>query len=161
MAKVVSSEQTIYKTIEEQFYASEQVVISKVIVPENVFNDYFAVFHTEGITIYDVSEEHRIVEFGSLDWEEFPYMTVRFFKYTTNLIFHADEKRFRKLTLNDDRREAIIDFVQENTPAQLEIVQLKWYNNIPGFRSGTRWKMIMSSIVYLWILGIVFNIIIG
>jgi len=159
--KQEKSNEMIYEEIKEKFYSDEEVVISRVVIPENIYQDYFAVIHQYGVTIYDDSEEHGIVEFGSIDWNEFPDMKVRFFKFTTDLMFYADDRRFRKLTLHDDRREVIIDYVKRETPVNLEVIQLKWYNNIPGFRSGTRWKMIMSSIVYLWILGFLYNMIIN
>lgn len=162
MEKVEISEQSIYENIKEKYYSKDNksTIISKVIVPENVLEDYFAAFHSDGVTIYDVSADNGIEEFGSLLWKEFPKMKVRYFKFTTNLTFHADT-RFRKLILNDDSRERLIDFVQAETPADIDIVKLKWYNKIPGFRSGTRWKMIMSSILYLWVIAFLVNFVIG
>ncbi|PFN02254.1 excalibur calcium-binding domain-containing protein [Bacillus cereus] len=43
-------------------------------------------------------------------------------------------------------------FIENNTSIEIHKVRRKWYRKILGFRSNTKWKMVVACIIYLYIL---------
>ena len=138
----------------------ESLSVVNVTLPENASKNQFAAFDSDGVTIYEYTRDGELVEFGALKWADFHSITIKHLDQKTNFTFYADD-RFRKLTVIDGNGEELENFVREHTPAKIHMVELKWYNKIPGFRSETRWKMIMAGIVYLWVLATLYTLISG
>lgn len=146
------------KTIKNKYYLQDinSLSILKVTLPENERKLFYAVFKKEGVTIYDYTEDNELIEFGALKWSDFPYVTIRNLK-TKNTISFIAEDRFRRMTIIEGDSEEIKNFLKEHTPAQVNTTGIRWYNKVPGFRSETRWKMIVSAIVYMWVLAAIYN----
>lgn len=147
----------------EQKYNLEginSIHIALVELPEKNFKNFFIVFHPKGATVYDYTSDEQLEEYGSLLWEEFSEMTIKHFDLKSVISFYAAD-RLRRVTLVDGTGEEVETFIKEHTPVQLKIIEQKWYNKIPGFRSETRWKMITSAIVYLWVIGLMYNLIVS
>lgn len=135
------------------------VAVAQVVLPEKMRKSFYATFDSIGVTIYDYTEHGELIEFGSLSWEDFPEVKIKHFKNKTSINFFAED-RFRKLDIIDESGRKVEQFLNEHQYVNIHIAELKWYNKIPGFRTETRWKMIFSAIIYLWIIGLFYNLVI-
>lgn len=134
------------------------VYVSAVLVPEKPKAILYAAFYYEGVTVYDFNDEGELTEFGSLNWNDFTEIAIKHLDMKTSLAFHGDG-RIRKLTVDNKDGKKIERFTKEQTPVDVYVMKLRWYNKLPGFRSETRWKMIAGAIIYLWIFGLIYNVI--
>lgn len=160
MGNIESITNNVSEKIREKFNSKgiQLVSIATVILPEAPRKKLKAVFDSRGVTVFDYDENEQLEEFGDLKWEDFSKMKIKHFKSRTRLTFYAED-RFRVLSIIDGSGYNVEEFLKEYTPVNVNVAELKWYNKIPGFRSETSWKMIMGSIIYLWILGTLYNLI--
>src|SRR5690625_6799973 len=72
------------------------------------------------------------------------------------LMFKSEEQE-REIVINDGNGKDVENVLRQNTNLKVNLVERKWFNKIIGFRSKTKRKMIIASIVYLAIFAGIIN----
>src|SRR5690625_7935727 len=64
------------------------------------------------------------------------------------LMFKSEEQE-REIVINDGNGKDVENVLRQNANLKVNLVERKWFNKIIGFRSKTKWKMILASFIYL------------
>lgn len=114
----------------------------------------FAVFTTTGFDLYTF-KNGSANKLSEDKWEDWNNATVDHF-FTYSLFTFTGDNRSKELKVNLKGKE-VANIIKNNTSISLEEIPRKWWNKILGFRSKTKWKMIVATIVYLLIIGWIGN----
>jgi hypothetical protein len=131
-------------------------MIYKVIINKS---DYFMIITDSGFEIYFASKKIQdnievldTVELKhSLTWNDFESVKVDKFALSTLYEFNTGLKL--QVNASNDLTEEL-----KTNGVSVNLLERKWYNKILGFRSKKKWKMVIASIGYLFILFVTIGI---
>src|SRR5690625_2446186 len=109
-----------------------------------------------GITIYEFTPKDELIKIESFDWNNYESVSIDHFAMKSVLLFDGDNNQ-RELIINDGNGKKVENIIRQNTNLKVNLVERKWFNKIIGFRSKTKRKMIIASIVYLAIFAGIIN----
>ena len=109
-----------------------------------------------GITIYEFTPKDELIKIESFDWNNYESVLIDHFAMKSVLLFDGDNNQ-RELIINDGNGKKVENIIRQNTNLKVNLVERKWFNKIIGFRSKTKRKMIIASIVYLAIFAGIIN----
>lgn len=92
-------------------------------------------------------------------WENWTSATVDYLFSQSVFTFKSDTKTF-ELKVSQQGKD-VAALIKANTNIHLEEIPRKWWNKILGFRSKTKWKMVVATISYLVVFGMVISAIGG
>src|SRR5690625_1323093 len=124
------------------------LVVVGITVKEMKTRNCFGGIDKDGITIYEFTPKDELIEIDSFDWNNYESVTIDHFAMKSVLVF-KNEGQEREIIINDGNGRNVENILRQNTNLKVSLVERKWYNKIIGFRSKTRWKMILASFIYL------------
>src|SRR5690625_3313734 len=124
------------------------LVVVGITVKEMKTRNCFGGIDKDGITIYEFTPKDELIEIDSFDWNNYESVTIDHFAMKSVLVF-KNEGQEREIIINDGNGRNVENILRQNTNLKVSLVERKWYNKIIGFRSKTKWKMILASFIYL------------
>jgi competence protein ComEC len=122
-------------------------IVSEVSIKGKPFSDFFAAINDEEVSIYKFIDDNSIEEFDRLEWESWESVKVDHFFMKSIFVFSSSSST-KTINISMKGKE-VLTFIQRNTSLESEIVPRPWHKKILGFRSGQKWKMVTSLIIYL------------
>src|SRR5690625_1194301 len=102
----------------------------------------------DSITIYEFTPKDELIKIVSFDWNNYESVSIDHFAMKSVLVFKSEEQE-REIVINDGNGKDIENVLRQNANLKVNLVERKWFNKIIGFRSKTKWKMILASFIYL------------
>ncbi|TGE34254.1 hypothetical protein [Desulfosporosinus sp. Sb-LF] len=106
----------------------------------------YASFYLEGINIYQFSSG-QVTLSQSYDWEDFTEATADFFALNTKLVLDGEHNRTTILMMDSGKK--LLPHLQSYTSINVTVIDRPWWRKIIGFRSNTKWKMVIATAIYL------------
>jgi len=123
-------------------------LITKVELPRNNSNNLFAAVNKQHMEIYEYKRKN-ITLYETILWSDWESVIIDNFALKTNLLFES-ESLTKSINIRGKNKE-VVNFFKNKPDIHTEILERKWYNKNLGFRSKTKWKMIIASLIYLFL----------
>src|SRR5690625_2463635 len=119
-----------------------------ITVKEMKTRNCFGGIDKDGITIYEFTPKDELIKIDSFDWNNYESVSIDHFAMKSVLVFKSEGLE-REIVINDGNGKDVENVLRQNTNLKVNLVERKWFNKIIGFRSKTKWKMILASFIYL------------
>src|SRR5690625_1682461 len=119
-----------------------------ITVKEMKTRNCFGGIDKDGITIYEFTPKDELIKIDSFDWNNYESVSIDHFAMKSVFVFKSEGLE-REIVINDGNGKDVENVLRQNTNLKVNLVERKWFNKIIGFRSKTKWKMILASFIYL------------
>lgn len=106
----------------------------------------YGAFHSEGINTYKFDKAQPFLT-QSIVWENFTEATADLF-FTKATITLKGDSHVTTLTVIEKGKD-LVSLLRSNTGLKVNILDRPWWKKILGFRSGTKWKMALATVIYI------------
>lgn len=130
-----------------------------LIVSANLPNNKtgFAAVSSNSIETFQYNKEKdELTLIGTYNLSDYSEVYVDHFAMKSEFKFQVLEKNPFYFIPTEKGKE-VESLIKNYTSIEIHNIERKWYKKILGFRSGKKWKMIVASLVYLFILSAVIN----
>lgn len=103
-------------------------------------------FHSDGVSIYKFDKIQPILT-ESHEWKNFTEASVDFFSMRTVIVLKG-EGHGTTLIMQEKGKE-LVSLLRSSTSIVVQVIDRPWWRKILGFRSNTKWKMVIAVAVYL------------
>lgn len=111
---------------------------------------FYGAFHSEGISIYKFDKAQPALTQTHV-WENFTEATVDFFAAKTAIILSGESHTTTLVVM--EKGKDLVPLLRSNTGLKILILDRLWWRKILGFRSNTKWKMVIAIVVYIILAG--------
>ncbi|MEK4707065.1 excalibur calcium-binding domain-containing protein [Bacillus sp. FSL R10-2780] len=141
------AKQAIAKKYQKE-YGSTPIIVSTNL--ESMQTGYAAVA-TDHIQLFKYNKDvNDVVSIAKYYFINYSTVLVDHFAIKSVFEFNGSGTPFRFIPT--EQGKDIERFIENNTSIEIHKVRRKWYKKILGFRSNTKWKMVVACIIYLFIL---------
>ncbi|MGG0722860.1 excalibur calcium-binding domain-containing protein [Bacillus mycoides] len=141
------AKQAIAKKYQKE-YGSTPIIVSTNL--ESMQTGYAAVA-TDHIQLFKYNKDvNDVVSIAKYYFINYSTVLVDHFAIKSLFEFNGSGTPFRFIPT--EQGKDIERFIENNTSIEIHKVHRKWYSKILGFRSNTKWKMVVACIIYLFIL---------
>src|SRR5690625_5767816 len=119
-----------------------------ITVKEMKTRNCFGGVDKNGITIYEFTPKDELIKIDSCYWNNYESVFIDHFSMKSVLMFKSEEQE-REIVINDGNGKDVENVLRQTSNLKVNLVERKWFNKIIGFRSKTKWKMILASFIYL------------
>ncbi|MDM5188554.1 excalibur calcium-binding domain-containing protein [Bacillus sp. DX4.1] len=141
------AKQAIAKKYQKE-YGSTPIIVSTNI--EKMQTGYAAVA-PDHIQLFKYNKDvNDVVSIAKYYFSDYSTVLVDYFAIKSVFEFEGLGTPFRFIPT--EQGKDIERFIENNTSIEIHKVHRKWYSKILGFRSNTKWKMVVACIIYLFIL---------
>lgn len=143
--KKKSNEQIVEEYLKKNS-CKEGSITGGSIVGQNLLDISYLVVHEEGFDVYYL-KDNKITATKAFSWDDFTEVTVDHYAMSSLFRFSGKVNISIKAVFSD----RLLKEIKKNNISCM-IQSRKWYNKIIGFRSRKKWKMLLSSIIYISVL---------
>ncbi|KLU66783.1 hypothetical protein DEAC_c14510 [Desulfosporosinus acididurans] len=111
---------------------------------------HYGAFHAEGVNIYKFDKVQPVLQ-QTNQWGNFSEASVDFYAQKTVLALKGVSNGCTITIL--EKGKDLVPLLQSNTNISVQIIERPWWRKILGFRSKTKWKMAVATIVYILLIG--------
>ncbi|PHD58264.1 hypothetical protein COF61_23460 [Bacillus toyonensis] len=141
------AKQAIAKKYQKE-YGNTPIIVSTNL--EGMQTGYAAVA-TDHIQLFKYNKDvNDVVSIAKYYFINYSIVLVDHFAIKSVFEFNGSGTPFRFIPT--EQGKDIERFIENNTSIEIHKVRRKWYKKILGFRSNTKWKMVVACIIYLFIL---------
>lgn len=134
--------------IKEKYFIDEEILES--VESDVEVESSLIVLGEKKIILFDVINGNRFKKLDEIAVDALKRVMLKELK-SSNLIELVSKNSKLKIFLDKEGLNKLKSYIEKHTNASVENRQVSWYNRIPGFRSQTTWKMLVSGFVYLMI----------
>lgn len=145
MSKKKNKENTVLNLIKA--LGKEPWLVAKVITTGG--GTIYGLFHSEGVHLYKFVKQQPVLT-NTYAWEDFTNVSVDYFAIKTVFSFTGI---INTTIVCIEKGKELTSLLKSNTKINVNIIDRPFWRKILGFRSRTKWKMVVATLVYLAILG--------
>ncbi|AFQ20054.1 DUF3862 domain-containing protein [Bacillus thuringiensis] len=140
------AKQAIAKKYQKEF--NETPIIFRAGFKENKFG--YATITKDHIQLFEYDKNvDDVISLAIHQMDDYENVVIDHFAIKSIFQFKGISKTFELIVKEDGKK--VESFIQNNTSIETQKVHRKFRNKILGFRSNTKWKMVVASAVYLFI----------
>ncbi|MGA5663749.1 hypothetical protein ACPCZR_30585 [Bacillus bombysepticus] len=140
------AKQAIAKKYQNEF--NETPIIFRAGFKENKFG--YATITKDHIQLFEYDKNvDDVISLATHQMVDYENVVIDHFAIKSIFQFKGISKTFELIVKEDGKK--VESFIQNNTSVETQKVHRKFRNKILGFRSNTKWKMVVASAMYLFI----------
>lgn len=140
------AKQAIARKYQNEF--NETPIIIRAGFKENKFG--YATITKDHIQLFEYDKNvNDVISLATHQIHDYENVVIDHFAIKSIFHFKGISKTLELIVKEDGKK--VESFIQNNTDIEVQKVHRKFHNKILGFRSNTKWKMVVASAVYLFI----------
>ncbi|GED14808.1 hypothetical protein [Aneurinibacillus migulanus] len=134
-------------SLSNSFQQDGKELVYIVPVKKTALGRFFGTVNQDGIEIFEATNKKELNKVDELFFRDWESASAEHFFIKAQFIFQKD--LFSKELIVEDKAKEIEAIIRQHVPVQ--VTQRPWWRKVVGFRSKTKWKMVVASIAYLYI----------
>lgn len=131
-------------SLSDSFQQEGKELVYIVPVKKTALGRFFGAVNQNGIEVFEATNKKELNKVDELFFQDWESSSVEHFFIKAQFIFQKD--LFSKELIVEDKGKEIEAIIRQHIPVQ--VMQRPWWRKIIGFRSKTKWKMVVASIFY-------------